>query len=133
MDKKVIFSEIQFKAIRSGGPGGQHANKVSSKIELAFWVEQSNGLTELQKKRIKLKLESKLSKDGLLILQCDETRSQHKNKEIILKRFFNLLEKSLYVAKKRKASKPTRSSIEKRLSSKKKASLKKANRSKPEF
>ncbi|VXB44620.1 alternative ribosome rescue aminoacyl-tRNA hydrolase ArfB [Maribacter litoralis] len=133
MNQEQILTELQFKAIRSSGPGGQHANKVSSKVELAFHIEASAGLTDREKKRLILKLDNKLSKEGLLILQCDESRSQHKNKELVIKRFLKLIEKSLVVPKARKKSKPTRSSIEKRLKSKKIASLKKINRSKPDY
>ena len=133
MNQEQILTELQFKAIRSSGPGGQHANKVSSKVELSFHIEASAGLTDREKKRLLLKLGKKLSKEGLLILQCDESRSQHKNKELVIKRFLKLIEKSLVVPKARKKSKPTRSSIEKRLKSKKIASLKKINRSKPDY
>lgn len=133
MNQEQILNKLQFKAIRSSGPGGQHANKVSSKVELSFQIAASDGLTERQKKRLLLKLGNKLSKEGVLILQCDESRSQHKNKDLVIKRFFKLLEKSLIVPKARKKSKPTRSSIEKRLKSKKIASLKKINRSKPDY
>tara|TARA_Y100000815_G_C13195327_1_gene444613 strand:- start:374 stop:775 length:402 start_codon:yes stop_codon:yes gene_type:complete len=133
VNQEQILNELQFKAIRSSGPGGQHANKVSSKVELSFQIAASDGLTERQKKRLLLKLGNKLSKEGILILQCDESRSQHKNKDLVIKRFFKLLEKSLIVPKARKKSKPTRSSIEKRLKSKKIASLKKVNRSKPDY
>ena len=133
MNQEQILNELQFKAIRSSGPGGQHANKVSSKVELSFHIESSAGLTERQKKRGLLKLENKLSKEGLLILQCDESRSQHKNKELVIKRFLKLLEKSLVIPKARKKSRPTRSSIEKRLKGKKIASLKKLNRGKPDY
>ena len=79
MNQEQILNELQFKAIRSSGPGGQHANKVSSKVELSFQIAASDGLTERQKKRLLLKLGNKLSKEGVLILQCDESRSQHKN------------------------------------------------------
>ena len=131
LNRDVIISELQFKAIRSSGPGGQHANKVSSKVEVAFDVQNSNGLSEKEKNRLYLKLQSKLSKNGLLVLQCDESRSQHTNKSIVIKRLLDLLKTALVVPKKRKPSKPSRSSIEKRLKSKKRAALKKANRSKP--
>ncbi len=133
MNQAQILTELQFKAIRSSGPGGQHANKVSSKVELAFNIQDSNGLTEREKNRIKLKLDTRLTKENVLLLQCDESRSQHKNKELVTKRFLSLLEKTLRVPKKRKASRPTRSSIEKRLKSKKINSLKKSNRGKPDI
>ncbi|MFD0799567.1 alternative ribosome rescue aminoacyl-tRNA hydrolase ArfB [Maribacter chungangensis] len=131
MDRDIILQELQFKAVRSSGPGGQHANKVSSKVEVSFDVQNSNGLSEREKSRLLLKLKSKLSKNGLLVLQCDESRSQHSNKSIVIKRLLSLLDLALIIPKKRKPSKPSRSSIEKRLKSKKKAALKKANRSKP--
>lgn len=131
MDRTQILTELQFKAMRSSGPGGQHANKVSSKVEVTFDVLNSLGLTDKETARLHLKLKSKLSKNGLLLLQCDESRSQHKNKAIVTERLFKWIETALIVPKKRKASKPSRSSIEKRLKSKKKAALKKANRGKP--
>ncbi len=119
--------------MRSSGPGGQHANKVSSKVELTYNVNGSKGLTTKEKSRLQLKLKSKLSNTGLFLLQCDDSRSQHKNKELVIKRFFKVLENALKVPKKRKRTKPTRSSIEKRLTSKKKTALKKAYRGKPEI
>ena len=70
-------------------------------VELSFEPNTSNGLTEREKKRIQLKLDNKLTNDGVLILQCDESRSQHKNKQLVIKRFFKLLEKSLIVPKPR--------------------------------
>ena len=133
LDSDRILKELQFKAIRSGGPGGQHANKVSSKVELTFDITNSAGLSVVEESRLKLKLSSKLTKDDTLVLQCDETRSQHKNKELVIKRFFDLINKTLIVQKRRKKSKPTRSSIEKRLRSKKIASLKKKQRGKPDI
>lgn len=131
MDRNLILSELQFKAMRSSGPGGQHANKVSSKVEVTFNLVTSAGLNEREKDRLQLKLKSKLSKNGVLLLQCDESRSQHTNKDIVTERLLKLLENALILPKKRKPSKPSRSSIEKRLKSKKKAALKKADRTKP--
>lgn len=131
MDKAIIITELQFKAIRSNGPGGQHANKVSSKVELTFDVLNSNGLTDTEKDSLRLRLKSKLTKDYSLLLQCDELRSQHKNKDLVIKRFFEVLKKALHVPKKRKPSKPSKSAIEKRLKAKKRAAMKKVNRSKP--
>jgi ribosome-associated protein len=133
LDKEGILKELQFKAIRSSGPGGQHANKVSSKVELSFDVVNSSVLSEAEKSRISKKLASKLTNEGILLLQCDESRSQHKNKDLVVERFFALVEAALKVPKKRKASKPSKSAIEKRLKSKKANAEKKANRSKPEF
>ena len=133
MNKEILLKELSYKAVRSSGAGGQHVNKVSSKIVLVFDVMASEGLTLLEKEKIYLKLANRLSKENLLLLQCDESRSQHKNKELVLIRFFELLEKALKVAKKRKATKPSKSSIEKRLKSKKKAAEKKLNRTKRDW
>ena len=131
MDKEKIRQELQFKAVRSSGAGGQHVNKVSTKIELLFDVYNSNALTEKEKNRLFLKLKNRLTKENVLLLQCDESRSQHKNKTVIVERFFELLENALRVPKKRRKTKPTRSSIEKRLKAKKKAAQRKAFRGKP--
>ena len=118
--------------MRSSGPGGQHVNKVSSKVELSFPIQSSLGLTDVEKERIMLKLKSRLTKEGLLILQCDETRSQHKNRALAVKRLVELLKKASEVPKKRKPTKPSKSSVEKRLKSKKMDAAKKALRKKPD-
>jgi len=131
MNPEILTKELRFKAVRSSGAGGQHVNKVSSKVELAFDVVQSQGLSSKEKERLLFKLENRLTKDHILILQCDETRSQHQNKQLVINRFFDVLKKALYVPKKRKPTKPSKSSVEKRLKSKKVSSAKKANRRKP--
>ncbi|MCL4116402.1 UNVERIFIED_CONTAM: hypothetical protein GTU68_007115 [Idotea baltica] len=91
----------------------------------------SLALSDIEKERISKKLASKLTKDGLLLIQEDKTRSQHKNKELVIKKFLELIKDSLRVPKKRKKSRPTKASIEKRLKSKRISSLKKINRGKP--
>jgi len=131
MERAQILRELQFKAIRSSGAGGQHVNKVSSKIELSFDLGNSQALQEEEKERLLSKLSNRLSKESMLILQCDESRSQHKNKELVIKRFLDLIENALKIPKKRKATKPSKASIEKRLQNKKKAAEKKAGRTKP--
>ena len=133
MNKTDILRELQFKAVRSSGAGGQHVNKVSTKIELVFDLEASTALSDLEKERIASKLSSRLTKENVLLLQCDESRSQHKNKALVIKRFLETIENALKVPKKRRKTKPSRSSIEKRLKSKKKSAQKKANRSKPDL
>lgn len=130
MNKELILKELQFKAVRSGGAGGQHVNKVSSKVELTFAIENSEALTPNEKERLISKLGSRLTKENVLMLSVDESRSQHKNKVLVLQKLFELLEKALIVRKKRLKTKPSKSAIEKRLQSKKKAALKKANRGK---
>ncbi len=131
MLKEILIKELKFKAIRSSGAGGQHVNKVSSKIELSFHLENSKALTEDEKHLLKIKLSSKLTKENFLILFCDETRSQHRNKELVIKRFLKLLEISLIKTKRRKATKPSKASIKKRIKNKQKNSDKKTLRKKP--
>ncbi len=133
MNSKKILSELKFKAIRSSGAGGQHVNKTSSKIELTFDVANSNALTENQKSILKQKLSSKLTKEHVLILFCEETRSQHKNKELAIKRFLKLIEKSLIRPKKRKATKPSLSALKRKAENKQRNSVKKALRKKPKL
>ena len=133
MNTSLLLNELQFKAIRSSGPGGQHVNKTSSKIELHFDVEKSEALGEAEKDRISAKLKNRITSEGILVLQCGETRSQHRNKAIVIQRLIDLLKQSLRKSKPRKKSKPTRSAIEKRLKSKKQNALKKANRKPPKI
>ncbi|NHF58927.1 aminoacyl-tRNA hydrolase [Flavobacteriaceae bacterium TP-CH-4] len=133
MNKESIIKELQFKAVRSGGAGGQHVNKVSTKVELVFNVANSNALSAIEKERIFLKLAKRLTKDRQLLMQCDESRSQYKNKELVIKRFLKTIESALKVGKKRKKTKPSKAAVEKRLRAKKKASEKKAYRSKPDL
>lgn len=132
-DKHALILELTFKAIRSSGSGGQHVNKVSSKIELIFDLNESLVFDEEQKERLLNKLQNRFTKDNVLLLQCDESRSQHKNKELVTKRFFELLETGLFVPKKRIPTKIPKSVIKKRLKSKRKLSDKKANRQKPDL
>ena len=133
MDKDKIISELTFKAIRSSGAGGQNVNKVSSKVVLSFDVADSFALSDEEKELALKKLKSKLTLEGILILTCDEDRSQLKNKSIITKRFIEIIEKSLLVPKPRKATKIPRSVVEKRLKDKSTTAEIKQNRKKPEL
>ena len=133
MDKDKIISELTFKAIRSSGAGGQNVNKVSSKVVLTFDVANSFALSDEEKELALKKLKSKLTLEGILILTCDEDRSQLKNKSIITKRFIEIMEKSLLVPKPRKATKIPRSVVEKRLKDKSTTAEIKQNRKKPEL
>ena len=133
MDKDKIISELSFKAVRSSGAGGQNVNKVSSKVVLTFDLNNSQSLSDEEKERSQKKLKSKLTIDGILILNCDEDRSQLKNKEIVIKRFLELIEKSLVIPKERKATKIPKSVIKKRLKDKSTNSEIKQNRKKPDL
>ncbi len=131
MNATQIIKELKYKAVRSSGSGGQHVNKVSSKIELTFDLENSNSLSEFEKEVLKTKLSSRLTKEKILILFCEETRSQHRNKGIAIKRFLELIKTLLIRPKKRRPSKPSLSSIKKKTEHKKRTSIKKALRKKP--
>ncbi len=133
MRNDIIVSELHFKAVRSSGPGGQNVNKVSSKVVLTFDLTNSHALNEEEKVLIATKLATKLTSENILILNCDEDRSQLKNKTIVTKRFLILIEKALLVPKKRKATKVPRSVIEKRIKAKRNLSEIKQNRRKPNF
>ena len=133
MDKEKIISELNFKAVRSSGAGGQNVNKVSSKVVLTFDLINSASLSEEEKELSQKKLKSKLTLEGILILNCDEDRSQLKNKAIVTKRFFEIIEKSLIVPKPRKVTKVPKSVIEKRLKDKSSNAEIKQNRKKPEL
>lgn len=131
MNFDTIIQECTFKAVRSSGAGGQHVNKVSSKIEVSFPLLVSEGLTENEKKILQKKIKHKITKDGMLLLQCSESRSQHKNKDLIIKRLLSVLKAGLVVPKKRIKTKIPKSVIRKRLKSKKVNSEKKNSRKKP--
>ena len=133
MKTEILLTELQFKAVRSSGAGGQNVNKVSSKVMLSFDVNQSLALTDEEKTLLKHKLASKLTNEQVLILARNEDRSQLKNKTIVTKRFLELLKSSLVVPKKRKPTKIPRAVIEKRIKAKRNLSEIKQNRRKPNF
>jgi len=123
-------SEMVFSASRSGGPGGQNVNKVNSKVELRFNVLNSNLLDEREKQIIQEKLKGRINNDGELIMVSQSERSQLKNKEKVIERFYLLLNKVLTPKKPRRPTSPTLGSKEKRLESKRIQSIIKENRKK---
>jgi ribosome-associated protein len=128
MNKEIIKTEIQYKAVRSSGAGGQNVNKVATKVQIVFIPNESNGLTEEEKATLNEKLANRLSKEGSIRVECDDTRSQLKNKELCVQRLFLLLENALKKDKKRIATKIPKSVIKKRLDDKKRNADKKENR-----
>lgn len=123
--------ELVFSASRSGGAGGQNVNKVNTKVELRFNIAASVLLTDEEKSILLQKLEAKLTQEGILIIVSQTERTQLRNKEIGVEKFYDILEKSLKVQKKRKSTKPTPASKEKRLESKRiQSQLKSARREK---
>jgi ribosome-associated protein len=129
----IDFSpEFKFQTSRSRGAGGQNVNKVESRVELIFDVNNSTLLDEAQKDKIRTKLVNKIDNEGLLHITAEASRSQLKNKELAVEKFYILLEKALTEQKPRKPSKPSRAAKEKRLQAKRINSLKKQERGRRE-
>jgi ribosome-associated protein len=128
-----LKSEMKIQTSRSGGPGGQHVNKVETKVILVFNVNTSARLSDIQKEMIRVKHGSKLTNQGELIVSCDSKRSQLRNKELAFKKMDRLLAKAFEIKKKRKATKPSKAAIRERLDKKKAHSEKKALRRKIDY
>ncbi|MDB4926198.1 alternative ribosome rescue aminoacyl-tRNA hydrolase ArfB [Mucilaginibacter sp.] len=126
--KSELQKETFYKTSRSGGKGGQNVNKVSSKVELLFSVNDSALFNEEEKQLLNQKLQSRFNKDGYVQVICDEERSQYLNKEKALERLVGLLTRSLQVPKIRKPTKPSKKAKAERLDNKKIQSVKKEGR-----
>ncbi len=126
----LLIAELEFKATRSSGPGGQHVNKVSTKIELRFNVNSSLVLSEKEKGIIREKLQNIINSEGELIITDQSSRSQIKNKANSISKFSDIIEKALKPIKKRVPTKPTLSSKIRRVEDKKRISIKKDLRKK---
>lgn len=125
-----LSSEFQFLTSRSSGPGGQNVNKVNSKVELRFDIQNSILLSEEQKEILLVKLAKKISAEGILSVVSQIDRSQLANKEDAIRKFYLLIIKALTPIKRRKRTKPTLTSVEKRLTGKRIKSGIKQNRQK---
>ena len=133
MKVEILNSELNFKAVRSSGAGGQNVNKVSSKVVLSFDLKNSQALSAEEKLLLETKIASRLTSENILILNCDEDRSQIKNKAIVTKRFLEIIEKGLLIPKERKPTKIPKSVIRKRIKDKKNISEVKKYRKKPDL
>ena len=131
--KRDFSSEFEFIASRSSGSGGQHVNKVSTKVELRFNVNESKILNEDEKLLIHKNLKNRINSEGILIIVSQETRSQLRNKKICIEKFYEIIENALIVPKKRKIKQKSRKYHLKRLENKKLHSEKKENRRKFRF
>lgn len=128
INREELEKEFQYRTSRSGGKGGQNVNKVSTKVELLWNIDSSVLFDDLQKAMLKEKLANRISNDGIFHVVAEEERTQLRNKEAAIKRTIKLIGESLKVEKPRKPSKPTFSSVKKRLNDKRINSLKKMNR-----
>ena len=127
--REELIRELQFETSRSGGKGGQHANKTESRVTLVFNVSDSQLLNFGQKERLQIVLDSRLQA-GVLRISSEAERSQHRNKEIVIRRFFELLESSLQIPKKRIPTKLSAAKKKARLEAKKRHQQKKNLRKK---
>jgi ribosome-associated protein len=130
MKNEDFSREFIFSASRSSGPGGQNVNKVSTKVELRFDVPHSNLLSEEEKEILLIRLQKKINSEGFLIIVSQSERSQLKNKEKTIEKFYALLKKSLTPKKKRRPTRPTAAAKERRLEEKKMKAEKKERRKK---
>ena len=115
----IPLSELSFWFSRSGGPGGQNVNKVSTRVEIEFDVRRSPSLSEAQRQRLLRKLEQRLDSDGVLRIQVDDSRSQWQNRQIAVERLGYILSEALKVQKRRIPTRRTSASNSRRLEGKK--------------
>ncbi len=131
MNRDKILKELRFKTALSGGPGGQHVNKTETKVILEWELMKTEACSEEELQKIKLKLKNYISKEEIFQLNCAKTRSQHKNKSIVIERFVLLIEESLRSPKNRKPTQASKASKLKRLAKKKRNAEIKKNRKNP--
>jgi ribosome-associated protein len=129
----AIRKEVVIQTARSGGPGGQHVNKVETKVILKWNVIDSKVLNKEQRERLQASLGKRLTNAGDLLIAVDSQRSQLKNKTIAFKKLDRLVKKAFEKQKERKATKPSKSAIKKRLKAKKLNGEKKALRKPPKL
>jgi ribosome-associated protein len=133
VDVEALKSELTYKAVRSSGSGGQNVNKVASKVVLYFNLEASAQFTDEEKIRLSEYLQNRLNKQGVLILDSSESRSQFRNKALVTQKFLDLIVEGLKEEKERKPTKVPKAVKRKRLETKRKNAEKKANRKPPKI
>src|SRR5262245_49191924 len=115
----IPWRELAFHATSAGGAGGQHVNRTASRVELRWNVVESPSLSDAQRTLLLSRLKKRLDRTGRIRVVSDERRSQRLNKDAAVERFVKLVASALHVARPRKATRPTRSSVERRLDTKK--------------
>jgi len=121
-------TELEYRATRAGGPGGQHVNTSSTRIELLWDLERSKAVTDDERARIREKLAARLDSDGMVRVVASDRRSQQQNRQAADERLAALVRHALHVPKRRRPTKPTKAAKEKRLSDKKRRSERKRDR-----
>ena len=114
-----LFGELTFRTSRSSGPGGQHVNKTESRVELIWDLQNTRCLDDHQKSLLARRIRSRLTEEGVLILASGKYRSQHRNRQDVTERFLEVIGAGLKPVKKRRPTKPSRTSVEKRIKGKK--------------
>ncbi len=124
----IPSSELRFRTARSGGPGGQHVNKTSTKVEVLWNVARSESLSDTQRELLLTKLSTRIDARGMLRVASTDSRSQLQNREAAVDRINEIVRKALRVPKPRKKTRPPKRAVEGRLAEKKKRAEKKERR-----
>jgi ribosome-associated protein len=127
-DLVIPMSEVEFQFSRSGGPGGQNVNRRETRVELLFDLRHSPSVQEAQRERLLARLAGQVDSRGILRIVVNEERSQLQNRQLALARFVELMRRGLHVPRRRRPTRPSRATIEHRLTQKRRRAERKASR-----
>lgn len=127
----IPVEELEIRATRARGPGGQHVNKASTRVEVVWDVGRSGALSDAQRARLFTKLAPKLDGQGRIRVASDASRSQRRNLDAAVARLHELVREALRVPKPRRATRPTKAAVERRIAAKRQRSARKRERSDP--